>query len=186
MMRRRLSFLAAVVLIGACTASDSTAPRTISSGGGASRSTASGDYHDGFLVPGSMGKTADATAEHHPLACVIAAPLSGSAIIGANGGELVVGTHRLIVPPGALTDETLLSATVPAGSTMEIHFEPHGLQFKKPAGLIIDAASCGDVPNAVYLDEQGGIAEHIQAVFSNWWHTIAAPIDHFSGYMLEV
>jgi hypothetical protein len=186
MMRRRLSLLAAVVLVAACNASDSTAPQSNRDHAAANRSSMVGYIHDGHMIPGSGGLAGAATQEHHPLACSVPVALWGSAIIGAKGGELVVGTHRLIVPAGALTEDTQLSATVPAGSLMEIHFEPHGLQFKKPAGLVIDASACGEVPNVVYLDEMGGIAEHIRAVFSTWWHTIAAPIDHFSGYMLEV
>ena len=58
----------------------------------------------------------------------------------------------------------------------------HGLTFKKPAGLILDATSCVDVPTIVYLIDQVTVSAQIEAVYSNWWHTIACPIWHFSGY----
>jgi len=106
--------------------------------------------------------------------------------VGPDGGELDIGPHRLIIPPGALATPTQISGSIDAGPTVVIHFEPTGLQFKKPAGLIFDASSCTDVPNALYLDEIGDELEEIPAVYSNWWHTIAAPIDHFSNYALEV
>jgi hypothetical protein len=177
MMRRRFTTLASLVLLGAC--ADTTAPRLQPAAAPPSFS----EQHDGLFVPGSGG---NAVASAKPVACNIDAPLTGSALIGANGGVLNVGPHRLIIPPGALDRDTWVSGSVPAGNSLRIDFQPEGLQFRKPAGLILDASSCGDVPNIVYLDEQGGIAEHIEAIFSNWWHTIAAPIDHFSGYMLEV
>jgi hypothetical protein len=177
MNRYRFAATAALLLISACSATDTTAPAR-------SKDVPSFSYlHEGRMVPGSAG---NGSASAQPLACTVDAPLAGSALIGPSGGVLNVGPHKLIVPAGALTRDTWLSGTVSAGSTFRIDFEPHGLQFKKPAGLILDASLCGDVPNVVYLDEDGGIAEHIEAIFSNWWHTIAAPIDHFSGYMLEV
>lgn len=180
MMRRRLSSVTALLLLAACSPTDTVAPRHQPTPGHASLS----DQLDGRMVPGSGGLAS--TAADKPLACLVEAPLYGSATIGARGGELDVGPHRLIIPPGALTADTFVSGSIPAGPRIEIDFAPQGLQFKKPAGLILDASLCGAVPNVVYLNEVGGIAERIQAVFSNWWHTIAAPIDHFSGYMLEV
>ena len=106
----------------------------------------------------------------------------GTATIGPSGGELDAGPHRLIIPPGALNVTVVMSATVPEGGAPTIIFEPHGLQFKKPAGLILDASNCFDVPNVVYINEIGVVSDPIAATYSTWWHTIAAPIDHFSGY----
>jgi hypothetical protein len=179
MMRRCVATLTLLLSVAACSSTESTAPQR-SAATGASFS----ELHDGLMVPGSGGNAS--TAADRPLACMVPAALTDSALIGPSGGELDVGPHRLIIPPGALTTTMWLSGTVPAGNSLRIDFQPEGLQFKKPAGLILDASSCADVPNIVYLNEDGGIEEHIQAIFSNWWHTIAAPIDHFSGYMLEV
>ena len=106
----------------------------------------------------------------------------GTATIGPAGGELAAGPHRLIIPPGALNRTVVMSATVPEGGAATIIFEPHGLQFKKPAGLILDASNCLDVPDVVYINEIGVASAPIIATYSNWWRTIAAPIDHFSGY----
>jgi hypothetical protein len=186
MMRRRFGLIPLLLALGACSVSDSTAPRGASAQAG--YDWTGGDTHDGHLVPGSVGNAglAPATGQQTALACAVPAPLYGQAAIGPNGGELDVGPHRLIVPPGALTETVVLSGTVPAGNSILIDFAPHGLQFKKPAGLILDASSCGNVPNVLYLDEQGNIAERITATFSNWWHTIAAPLDHFSTYMIDI
>lgn len=187
MMRRRfatLTLLAGLATLAACGTTDSTAPAV--SAGVVTGPLAQGTYHDGFLVPGSNGQSGETPSQAGSgLQCSVLQPLSGSALIGPSGGVLTVGPHRLIVPAGALTSDVTISATVPADTMIKIDFEPHGLHFKKPAGLILDASSCGTVPNAVYLDEIGG-DEHIVATYSNWWHAIAAPIDHFSGYALDM
>jgi hypothetical protein len=114
--------------------------------------------------------------------CTPRAPQYGTATIGPSGGEIDVGRNRLIIPPGALTQTVHVTATTPQAATPTIIFQPHGLQFKKPAGLILDATSCVDVPAVVYINELGVASPPILAIYSNWWKTVAAPIDHFSGY----
>jgi len=120
------------------------------------------------------------------VACSNRTEASGSALIGPAGGTLVVGNSRLIIPPGAVTEPTLISGTVPDTTIAIIQFEPTGLQFKKPAGLQLDVSGCNatadDSPAVVYVDDAGNTSERIDAVFSNDWHTVAAPIAHFSGY----
>lgn len=178
-MRRRFLVL---LLIGAagCGAADTTTPLAAPT----ARNDAT--YHDGRLVPGSNGQAGTAPSQAGAgLQCSVPQALWGEAKVGPAGGELDVGPHRLIVPPGALTRDTVISATVPAGNTIEIDFQPHGLRFNKPAGLILNASACSGVPDALYLDEIGG-PEHISATFSEWWHVIAAPIDHFSGYAVDM
>jgi hypothetical protein len=161
-----------VVFGAACAASDSTSPTTL-----ASRSTALSDGR----VPGSVG-AANAPGGGSLRGCTTHDAQYGTATIGSNGGELVVGSSRLIVPPGALKETVEISGTMTEDAAPTIYLEPHGLQFKKPAGLILDASNCTDVPNAVYINEIGVASEPILAVYSTWWHTIAVPIDHFSGY----
>jgi len=186
-MRRRFGVLVAIipVTLAACGGREATAP--IAHPAAPVREVSGSDLHDGHVIPGALGHAGTApSASRQPLACDVVSPLSESATIGPEGGELDIGPHRLYVPPGALTKRTTLSAMVDAGPSVVIHFYPTGLQFQKPAGLVFDASSCGSVPNVLYLDEQGGLLEEIQAVYSNWWHRIAAPLDHFSNYALEV
>ena len=46
-------------------------------------------------------------------------------------------------------------------------------------------ATNGQAPdNVVYLDDSGNILETIPAQYSNFWHTVAAPIQHFSVYAI--
>lgn len=201
MKRSRLISLlvpAALALVAGCGVSDSTSPsarpaaRPVPSGPAFDFGANFGDRaqyeHDGHIVPGSLGRagSAPAAGEQKRLSCNVVAPLSGSATIGPEGGLLFIGRNVLIVPPGALTRRTEISGTVAAGNEFQIDFQPHGLQFKKPAGLVLDMSSCADAPNVVYLDEQGGVLQRITAIFSTWWHIIAAPIDHFSTYAVDV
>lgn len=191
MMRRRFPLILSLALLAGCAAGDTTAPVARSARAGThDYRGGAGSYgdHDDFTPPppGSIGYAGTASGEGNRLPCNVPSDLNGSAVIGPEGGILDVGPHRLIIPAGALTEKVAVSGFVPAGTSIEIHFEPHGLQFRKPAGLILNVASCTDAPDVVYLNEVGVIAERIKAIFSSWWHTVAAPIDHFSVYALEV
>lgn len=176
-MIRRCSLLLAVstLILGlGCAGSDATAPGRF--GSPSIRADKGGN------PPGSVGAPHIIDGGAGLRGCTPRDAQVGTATIGPRGGELDVGPNRLIIPPGALTETVQISGTSPAGTTPTIYFEPHGLQFKKPAGLILDASNCTDVPDAVYIDEIGVLSDPILAIYSNWWHTIAAPIDHFSGY----
>lgn len=138
--------------------------------------------------PGGRGNPSAQTAalircEEHPT-------WTGSAVIGPRGGTLMVGSSRVVVPPGALDKKVFITATMPAGEfvTIRFEFQPHGLVFRKPAGLILNASGCDipswATPDIVYLSETGEVLEYIDAYYSNYWHTVAAPIWHFSGYAI--
>ena len=114
----------------------------------------------------------------------------GTATIGPRGGTLVVGANLLIVPAGALTKETVITGEVLEGTTAVMKFQPHGLQFRKPAALFLNASGCAlpdYLPDVVYFDsESGEILERIQAVYSRWFKRVIAPISHFSSYAIAV
>jgi hypothetical protein len=111
-----------------------------------------------------------------------------SGVFGPAGGTLVFGNSRLVIPGGALHDTVTISATIPADSSSTVEFQPHGLQFSKPAGLILSGADCslpeGVVPSVVYLGSAGEVLEVIDAIYDPHWKTAAAPIGHFSGYAI--
>jgi hypothetical protein len=114
--------------------------------------------------------------------------VSASGVFGPAGGTLLFGNSRLIIPGGALRDTVTISATIPEGRSSSVEFAPHGLQFMKSAGLVLSAASCELAnplaPAVVYLAPDGTVLEYIEAVYDPRWRTIAAPIDHFSGYAI--
>lgn len=124
------------------------------------------------------------------VACARRAEQSASAVIGPEGGVLRVGGDALVVPPGALDAPTLISATIPAGDVSAIRFEPHGLQFRVPAGLVLNAAGCSipaaTVPFVVYMSDEGAMLEHLDAVYDSQGRRVAAPIQHFSQYAIAL
>jgi hypothetical protein len=148
------------------------------------------------MIPPGVGDGlsawSDGLARSSAAHCSRREAISGIALIGPEGGTLVVGNNQLIVPAGALDVPTLITGSVPADTIASIILQPAGLTFKKPAGLILDATGCevtgggATAPDVVYLDANGMVIEYIQAIFSNLWHTFAAPIDHFSQYAVAV
>jgi len=114
-------------------------------------------------------------------------PATSSADIGPNGGIITVGRARLIIPPGALSDVVHVTGTALPDDNPTVAFQPSGLEFKKPAGLQFDVTGCeipADSPDIVYLNDAGEIVERIEAVYSNYWRQVAAPVRHFSNYAL--
>ena len=124
----------------------------------------------------------------HATNCETKWTANASGVFGPQGGTLIFGTSRLIIPGGALRDTVTITATIPDGDNKRVEFQPHGLQFAKPAGLLLDTSGCSMdgqlAPNVVYLSETGVVLETILASYDPHWHTIAAAIWHFSGYAI--
>lgn len=174
-MRKLILAAAASIAATACGGDMSMAPLAKSSSAAADK-----------VYPGSRLTTYPSSGNFRSINCVPKESATGSAVIGPTGGTLWIGTHRLIVPAGALSENVEVSGSVPEGKPFEVDLQPHGLQFRKAAGLILDASSCTDVPSIVYLIDQETVSEPIEATYSTWWHTIACPIWHFSGYAIAL
>jgi len=192
-MNRRLLLTgcaaATLAALAACSSTESTAPAARAPQPATALADFGGDWHDGLPVPGSSGNAstnAGSGAHNNPVQCNVTAAYDVTKVIGPSGGMLQVGPHELIIPPGALTTDIPVRGVAPAGDAITIQFFPEGLHFKKPAGLILDASSCATVPDVLYISEIAGENELIEALYSNWWHLVAAPLDHFSQYMLAM
>jgi hypothetical protein len=189
MSRRLAAACAATALLGAlaCQIDDSTAPARTASGVSANRFGTRHGRHDWSTLPGSKRAAPSFASNGELVTCSTRNAQADSALIGPSGGTLVVGNDRLIVPPGALQTPVMISGTIPAGQYAAIHFEPSGLQFRKPAGLVLDGAGCNVPTEGVhvdYVDDAGNVLERIDATYSNFWRTVAAPISHFSVYAI--
>ena len=112
--------------------------------------------------------------------------------IGANGGTISGGGVTLSIPAGALSADTEISMTVPAGKFLEVQFAPHGLQFSQPAtlsfGLAGTAAANARVAGSLagmYFD--GDLASGNFRALETFdvrvkGATLSYDISHFSGY----
>jgi hypothetical protein len=124
-----------------------------------------------------------------PLICPTDREYSTTRIVGRSGGTINVGPHRLVVPAGALTRETRITATAPRGSYAEVEFQPHGLKFRTPVTLTMSYAECGLLnsskpPVIVYADDDRTILEVLKTSIDRSRETITGKTDHFSSYMV--
>lgn len=113
--------------------------------------------------------------------------VSGAKVIGPAGGTVVFGPHSLIVPAGALSTPTPITAATLHGDTLAVTFGPSGLQFKQPATLVLSYQHCTvkptDTLSIVLVNNQ--MTEMIQMVPSRdkkLKQAVEGLIQHFSVY----
>jgi hypothetical protein len=105
--------------------------------------------------------------------------------VGPDGGTLVVGDHRLVIPRGALRKSVTITAEQMRGSTNSVRFSPEGLKFKQPAQLTMSYKNCLVVLGSkriVYTDELLKILNVLVSTDAAKSKTVTSPIDHFSRY----
>jgi len=106
-------------------------------------------------------------------------------VVGPEGGTLVVGEHRLVIPRGALRKNVQITAEQVRGSTNSVRFSPEGLKFAQPAQLTMSYKNCAVVLGSkriVYTDELLRILNVLVSTDANKSKTVTSPIDHFSRY----
>ena len=120
------------------------------------------------------------------LTCSAHGTATASAMAGPTGAVIVVGLDRLVIPAGAVAEPTLITATIPADTLADIHFEPQGLQFAKRATLVLSTVGCNlgnrTPSHVVYLDDAGNVLETLGATYNG--HAVATTIGHFSSYSI--
>jgi hypothetical protein len=113
-------------------------------------------------------------------------------VIGPNGGQLQIGPHRLLIPKGALDHEQLIASQAPTSALVEVHFDPHGLQFAKSAQLTLNYDHCMRPDKytyrIVYAEDAQGLVTHIlefpPSKDDKTLKEVEADINHFSRYMI--
>lgn len=107
--------------------------------------------------------------------------------IGAAGGVIHFGPHQLVIPAGALTSMTRISASTYRGDTLAVDLEPHGLQFNVPATLVVSYKGCevSDqyATGMLYTDST---LTHVLSIVASEDHykkwMVVGTIHHFSVY----
>lgn len=84
--------------------------------------------------------------------------------IGRAGGTLSAAGVRLDVPAGALDADVEITMTVPKGSYLEAHFQPHGLEFDKAATLTMKLkGALPEQANEAAVEAIGKVRKDIQS-----------------------
>ncbi len=105
--------------------------------------------------------------------------------IGRQGGRIKVGRHVLEIPKGALSKNVRIKAEQIRGHTNSVRFSPEGLQFARPARLLLNYRNCSSVslPKRVaYTDELLRILELPRSRDYPEYDYVTGAIDHFSRY----
>jgi len=111
--------------------------------------------------------------------------------VGSAGGTLRIGPHTLVIPPGALSQNTVITAQAPSSKYAQVTFSPHGLQFNdriKPV-LTLSYSHCTGLlsiikPKIVYVDNNLKILETLLSLNLSFDKSVSAPLSHFSSYMV--
>jgi len=143
-----------------------------------------GDVVDG--LGDALGSTVDGVLSVTDLLVCKTQPYAVTTkTIGSDGGTIVVGSHSLVIPRGALRNKTTITAEQVSGRTNSLRFSPEGLRFEKPADLTMSYKNCVLVllpKKIVYTDENLSILEVLRSLDLFQKRTVSAPIDHFSRY----
>jgi hypothetical protein len=124
------------------------------------------------------------------LACSPLPEARGSATIGPAGGFLRVGPHTLVVPRGALSAPVEITAVAPSGRVNHVEFQPHGLEFDRPAALTMSYANCNLLGSLLpkriaYVDDRFNVLEFLLSLDNFWTKRVTGRVDHFSDYVLS-
>jgi len=111
--------------------------------------------------------------------------------IGPAGGYLTVGPHTLVVPFGALSAPTTITATLPQGQGVNaIRFQPEGLQFARPAYLTMSYANCNLLgillPKRIaYTTDALQILSYLLSFDNLFTKRVTGQVNHFSEYVVS-
>jgi len=142
------------------------------------------------LIGGLVGGVAN-TVQSVLLTCRPLPYASAVKTVGPLGGTLKVGPHTLVIPRGALSTNTVITAEAPSSKYAQVVFSPHGLLFSnsaKPA-LTLSYAHCNGLltvikPKIVYVDKNLKILETLLSLNLSFNKSVTAPLSHFSSYMV--
>ena len=111
------------------------------------------------------GTLTSALSNLHLLSCSTQPYAVTTTVIGTQGGIIAVGTHRLLIPAGALVRSVTIKAEQVPGNVNSVRFSPEGLQFSKPATVELSYRNCslllGVLKRVAYTDEKLRILELI-------------------------
>ena len=175
--RKMTAFVLAVALTAgvSCTPGDTLGPSESST---STRMTA--DDQQSLLLGGVLDGLKDLrllSCSEQPYAVV-------TKVVGPAGGTIVIGTHKLVIPSGALARNYTIRAEQVPNRVNSVRFAPEGLRFAKPAKLTLSYSNCSPLPlnRVVYTDELLRILELIPSADNLQTRSVTGDIRHFSRY----
>lgn len=132
-----------------------------------------------------VGSTLLSVADLHLLTCSAQPYAVKTQTVGSAGGTIAIGTHRLVIPAGALASPVQIKAEQMTGRVNSVRFSPEGLKFAKPATLRLSYSNCSPLlllKRVVYTNELLGILELLPSIDDLSARTVSASIRHFSRY----
>jgi hypothetical protein len=122
----------------------------------------------------------------HLLSCSTQPYAVATRTVGREGGVIVVGTHRLVIPADALSRSVTIRAEQIPGRVNSVRFSPEGLRFERPAALTLSYSNCSlllsVLKKVAYTDEQLRILELLPSIDLRSNQTVTGSIRHFSRY----
>jgi hypothetical protein len=172
------AFVLAVVLAAgvSCTSDDGLGPSQPST---PTQMTA--DDQQSMLLGGVL----DGLKDLRLLSCSAQPYVVVTKVVGSDGGTIVVGTHKLVIPAGALARNYTIRAEQVPNRVNSVRFAPEGLKFAKPAKLTLSYSNCSPLlllKRVVYTDELLRILELIPSLDNLKTKTVTGDIRHFSRY----
>ncbi len=139
----------------------------------------------GDLLGGTLGTVTR-------LACPTDATQRGSAVVGPEGGALVVGGFRVDFPVGAVAQPETFTLEVVAGQYLEIEVHAEGYAhyaFARPVTVTLDVSRCGGLLpaglKAWHIDsETKALLESMGGLLDVTSRTLRFQTPHFSGYTI--
>jgi hypothetical protein len=126
------------------------------------------------------------------LASMEAGDLSYSQLVPAGaGGTLYFDEFEFYVPPGSLSQNTVISITVTSDGYLQMDFGPDGTQFNPPATMTVSYAAAnlkGLKPSNLSISWFDTAAKqwiNIGGTVDQSAKTVSAPISHFTEYSLS-
>ena len=117
-------------------------------------------------------------------------PPPRSMIIGPEGGTLQLGYHRLIVPPGAVSDFVTFQIGYASANAVAVDCVPSPLTFQVPVTLILSYSGTqyedvdGTPPlSVVYMASENSL-QPVPSVVDPGSLTVSASTNHFSRYII--
>jgi hypothetical protein len=105
--------------------------------------------------------------------------------IGAAGGSIAMGNHRLDIPAGALDRDIAITAEVIPWAVNSVRLSPEGLKFGRVGVLTMSYRNCQSVKaskKVAYTTEDLEIIELLESADKPGSKQVQGAISHFSRY----